>query len=73
MTDKKEYVLWRGGKLFPSYILGEAGRGLRLQRERRQFTGSWEEQVFGRHVFVMPCRDSMIQRGNLNLALLGFP
>lgn len=38
-------------------------KGLGLQRGERYFAGRWEEQMFGKWIFTMPCRDSEAQRG----------
>lgn len=34
------------------------GRGLGLRKGGRQFTAAWEEQMFGKQMFAMPCRKS---------------
>lgn len=37
-------------------------RGLRLRREGRHFTGRCKEQMFGKQMFTMACRDKKTQR-----------
>lgn len=47
--------------------------GLGLQREGKQLTGRWEEQVFGKEMFAVPPEQTMGHRQDFDLQLLPVP
>ena len=51
---------YEGSKAVEVYISSlakEKGTGVWASKERRQFTGRWEEQMFDKQMFSMPCRE----------------
>ena len=57
----------------PSWAKEKGGGGLGLQREGRQFTRSWEKQVVGTQMFVLPHRDSGTQEFSLQALPTSLP
>lgn len=50
-------------RLICHHMIRRRGRNLGFNNKKRQFTGRWKEQMFGKQMLAMPCRDNGTWRG----------